>query len=164
MLATPPCTAASAKFCSTNGWMSRDGFVLFQAGMVAVMGGVFFLLPRLLARLPMRFINVPNRDYWTRPENVPELQAILGRYLGWMGVLVLGLLVTLIAVTLRVNLMPEPHLEPSWAGISLGVFLAAELLWLVLFLTRFLFHIHRFARGVQQVLHHHQFDAGHVVR
>jgi uncharacterized membrane protein len=120
-----------------NGWMTRGGFVLFQAGMVAVLGAVFFALPRLLAKVPTKYINVPNRDYWTRPENLPALRSILVRYMGWMGVLVVGLMAGLFAITLRVNLSPRPHLEPAWAGIVLGLFVAADLAWVVLFITRF---------------------------
>lgn len=121
-----------------NGWMSRDGFVLFMGVMVAVLCGVFFGLPRLLAKVPTKSINVPNRDYWTRPENLPALQAILGRYMGWMGVLVVGFMVGLFALTLRANLDPVPRLEPSSAGLMLALFLVADLAWLVLFLTRFM--------------------------
>lgn len=120
-----------------NGWMSRQGFLLFQAGMVAVMAAAFFGLPRLLARVPAKSINVPNREYWTRPDRLPELHAILARYMGWMGVLVLGFMVGLFALTLRANLMGEPRLEPTWAGLMLALFLGADLAWLVLFLTRF---------------------------
>lgn len=120
-----------------NGWMSRQGFLLFQVGMVAVMAAVFFGLPRLLAKVPAKSINVPNREYWTRPDRLPEFHAILARYMGWMGVLVLGLMVGLFALTLRANLQGEPRLEPTAAGLMLGLFLVADLAWLVLFLTRF---------------------------
>jgi len=121
-----------------NGWMGRQEFLLFQLGLLAVLGGAFFFLPRALAGMPARWINVPNRDYWLAPEHRPELDVLLTTSMGWMGVLVLGLMVSLLALTVKVNLSPSPRLPVSAAGPLLGLFVAAEVAWFVLFLSRLL--------------------------
>jgi len=121
-----------------NGWMGRQEFVLFQAGLLALLASVFFLLPRLLAGMPARWVNVPNRDYWLTPEHRPEFDALLAGSMAWMGVLVLGLMVSILALTVKVNLSPSPRLPASAAGLLLGLFVAAEVAWFVLFLSRLL--------------------------
>ena len=43
-----------------NGWMTREIFVLFYLGMIALLIVIFLIIPKF----PNRLRNIPNRDYW----------------------------------------------------------------------------------------------------
>ena len=61
-----------------NGWMARDGFVLFQCGLVLTLGALFGIGGRLLKVTPNGWINLPNKNYWLAPERRAESVAVLG--------------------------------------------------------------------------------------
>lgn len=66
-------------------WVSREQHIVFSIllglGMLAA-----FLLPTLLTdKLPKDFVNLPHKEYWTRPEHWPRAQAMLANDLGWLG-------------------------------------------------------------------------------
>jgi serine/threonine-protein kinase len=53
-----------------NGWMTRDGYLVFMlAFALAVPWFVFAMTVLLPSRFP-RMSNLPNRDYWLAPERI----------------------------------------------------------------------------------------------
>lgn len=66
-------------------WGSRTEHLVLGGvmgiGMVAI-----FVLPGLLAdKLPTDMLNLPHKDYWTRPENWPTARRMLNEDLAWFG-------------------------------------------------------------------------------
>jgi len=54
-----------------NDWMSRDGFLLFSAGMAIFLTAFFVGLFYSVRFFPPSTLNVPHPEYWRRPENFP---------------------------------------------------------------------------------------------
>lgn len=89
---------------TANGWMSPSGLVAFHVALLALMLIVFLGLPRLVRRLPVAAINVPNRDHWLAPE---RREATLQRIEDWMaalGLLVVGGIALLEELVVRASL------------------------------------------------------------
>lgn len=55
-----------------NGFMSRQGYVVFMLIMMVGLVVVFELTTRALRLFPARSFNLPNRDYWLAPERRDE--------------------------------------------------------------------------------------------
>ncbi|MBB1508993.1 hypothetical protein [Tessaracoccus sp. MC1756] len=66
-------------------WSDRPTHVLMAclAGL-----GLFLAMwfaPRLIGRLPVEAVNLPHRDYWLRPENLPRTRGMIADDMGWFG-------------------------------------------------------------------------------
>jgi serine/threonine-protein kinase len=113
-----------------DGWMSRDGFVLFWA---ALNGGLTLLLVTIAAWVPWALINVPNKDYWGDPARQPVARR---RMVGWMAWFALGLNALMAAVlelVLRANLMAKPQLSSYFAALLIGFMIFTVLMLVVLY-------------------------------
>lgn len=120
-----------------NGWMPRDGFLLFYCGMCAFLMLLFLLLPRLIGLFPDSMINMPNKEYWLATGRRGQTMALVGAHMAWLAVLVLGLMLAILQLTFLSNLMPEPRLEGTSIGITMGGFFLCMLVWLVAFIKAF---------------------------
>jgi len=54
---------------NANGWMYHNSFLVFMAGMGVLALVVVPGLGSLAAHHPGRYLSIPNRRYWLRPEN-----------------------------------------------------------------------------------------------
>ena len=51
-----------------DGWMPRDIFMYFYMGTVGLIALSFLGPVALIRKIPLRFISLPNRDYWLAPD------------------------------------------------------------------------------------------------
>lgn len=75
--------------------MSRANFAMFHVGFVVFMSGIFAGMGYLLTRVPVKYLNIPNKDYWLAPERRRETLEGLRQDLCVMG-LIVGAFVMLI--------------------------------------------------------------------
>lgn len=75
--------------------MSRENFAMFHVGFVVFMSGIFAGMGHLASRLPVKYLNIPNKDYWLAPERRAETLQGLRHDLCVMG-LIVGAFVMLI--------------------------------------------------------------------
>src|SRR5256885_8999011 len=94
-----------------NGWASRDGFFIFSWMILLGISAIFMLTPRMLRRVPVSLINLPNKDYWLAPERKQESLRFLERDLEWMGVLTVGFITLVMHFAIRANLVPQSKLQ-----------------------------------------------------
>ena len=78
-------------------WTSRTAHVLMATGVGVLVVAVFLLPAALIKRLPTSMLNLPHKEYWTRPENWPAAQQRLGDDLGWMGAATLAFMAFIMA-------------------------------------------------------------------
>ena len=78
-------------------WASRTEHVLLAAGVGVLMVAVFLLPTMLTKRMPTSMVNLPHKEYWTRPENWPAAQRRLRDDLGWMGAATLAFMAFIMA-------------------------------------------------------------------
>jgi len=119
-----------------NAFMPKQGFMLLNLGVAALLLLVLLIVPMLIARLPASMINLPNKDYWLAPERrAATARTLQGFMVGFGNMMMLFLLVVL-GDAMRASLLPEPHLQGRvWAMlVALGIFL---IYWTVRFLRAF---------------------------
>ncbi|MFT4165849.1 MAG: hypothetical protein QM650_11465 [Microlunatus sp.] len=105
-------------------WGSRTGHILLGLFVGILIIASFSLTPRIAFK-NTALLNLPHKDYWTRPENWPTAQQRLRNYLSWLGALTLTF-VGYAMWTVGVTATAEP--PPAWAFIAAtGVFLATIL-------------------------------------
>ena len=120
-----------------NGWASRDFFFVFSWVMLLGMSAIFMLTPRMLRRIPVSMINLPNKNYWLAPERKDESLRFLEREMQWMGVLTIAFLVLVLHLAIRANLDPAHHFESSPFVFLLVVFAITTSWWIVRLYRRF---------------------------
>ncbi|HPR65054.1 MAG TPA: DUF1648 domain-containing protein [Thermoanaerobaculia bacterium] len=120
-----------------NGWSSRPSFFILFWSMNAFMMLIFLLLPKLLKKMPVSLINLPNKDYWFTPERKDRAFNMMEEYMAWLGVGVMGLFIAIFQMTFQANLTPD-HKLGSGTWLLLGLFMTYMTFWVVLFIRAFM--------------------------
>jgi uncharacterized membrane protein len=124
-----------------NGWAPREAFFAISWVVLLGISALLMLTPRLLRRVPVSMINLPNKGYWLAPERKQESLAFLQKGSEWIGVLTSGFLVAVMYLAIRANLAPEHRLEN-------GPFMVLLVGFVVLMLASSLRVFLRFAKPV----------------
>lgn len=105
---------------AANGWTTRSGYLAFDIGITALMMiGIPML--RGLANGSGTGVNIPNRDYWFRPENRATLKRLLTGDLVFIACAT-GLLLTWLTISVVLaNQQAVPALG-SWSLLVVGAF------------------------------------------
>lgn len=119
-----------------NGWMSKDGFMLLYAAMLALQVAIFGGALKLLRRLPDRLFNLPHRDYWLAPERREQTLDYLEAWGLWFGCAVIALLLGIFGLAIDSNLTKQA-LPAVPVQILLGVFLVFSTVSAVRMLVHF---------------------------
>lgn len=114
-----------------NGWMSRDLFFITYWLALAVVTALHFLPRMLTPELAAKYCKVPNRDYWLAPERREHMLLSLRRLFGFFSVALAAVLVIFFEYAFRRNIPSQTQIPESLLWITLGVFYAFLLGWLV---------------------------------
>lgn len=117
-------------------WMTKPVFFVFEAVVLGLMLFVFLALPKLTAKAPKKWVNLPNKDYWLADERCDETYKILAEYNNWFCV---GLILLFIAVNhfvFQANIEKTP-LPTAAMWIVLITFFLFIIIWTILLLYRF---------------------------
>jgi len=120
-----------------NGWAPREFFFAFSWVILLGMSALMMLTPRLLKRVPVSMISLPNKQYWLAPERKEESLTFLQRGSEWIGVLMAGFLVAVMHLAIRANLDPNHRLDNGLFLALLVGFIAAMLIWTLRVFVRF---------------------------
>ena len=120
-----------------NGFAPKVMTYQFIVGLMALMFAIWFLFPKLLRRIPMKFMNIPNKKYWDTPEHRGRGLDMLEEQMNWFGVGVSALLLFTFHLMLHANLKEGLRLEPVTMWIALAGFFVFVMAWFVIFLRRF---------------------------
>lgn len=120
-----------------NGFMPRGQYLGFMLALVVGVPSVLFFAGRLAARLPVRFINLPNRQYWLAPERRAATLASLGGFGAWAAYATLGILCLAHGLVVRANLEHPPRLEQAPFIGALALFFLALFIGMLVVLRRF---------------------------
>jgi len=119
---------------NANGWMQREGFMVFYAMLFVVLGATFAGSARLMRILPDGMINLPNRKYWLAEERREESIASLESSLLRMGNATLLFMLLMMFDTFEANLQDEVRLSPFFWPVLLLYFV--YLGWLIVQMYR----------------------------
>jgi uncharacterized membrane protein len=119
-----------------NGWSPKQTFFVVYFFALALVVGIFLLLPVLYRRLPASMINLPNKDYWLAPGRKEKTLLFLRDQMNRFGVATLSLLIATIQLAIRANLRPEKRLS-STMWVLLGVYALYTGRWALTFYRKF---------------------------
>ena len=95
-------------------WGSRTGHILLGLFVGLLIIAIFSLIPRIAFK-NAALLNLPHKNYWTRPENSPTTQRMLRNDLSWLGALTL-MFIGYAMWTVGATATGEP--PPSWVFIA----------------------------------------------
>ncbi|MDB6075187.1 MAG: serine/threonine protein kinase [Verrucomicrobiaceae bacterium] len=114
-----------------NGWMTKAETIRFDLLMGLGMQALLILLFSIMRFIPARFVNMPHKDYWQKPENFRTACTYLARYALWLGSLMLLWMILLNYQVAEANRALLPHLDPSGFVVAMGTFAAMLVLWVI---------------------------------
>ncbi|HEX7669220.1 MAG TPA: DUF1648 domain-containing protein [Polyangiaceae bacterium] len=113
-----------------NGWMSREQFFGTMAAIGGGVSALLLLLPLVLAVIPTKFINLPNREYFLADDRRDATIARLGSLMAWLGVSTTALIALVLELSIQANLKPGP-LDNGIFLLGMGVYLLSIVVTLV---------------------------------
>lgn len=90
---------------------------------------LMWLLPRLLRAVPKEALNMPHKEYWLAPENLPRAQRMLADDMGWLGAATFALIGVAMWDMGRIAQGYDAFGVVFW--VVLGVYLVGTLAWSV---------------------------------
>ncbi len=119
-----------------QGWMSKSTFILFDTGLVLLVGFLMFGVPLLVKNIPHSLVNIPNRHYWLAEGRKEKTVALLHREMGWIFVGFLCFFIVVNHLVFQANLS-DPIRLSSWFMVILIGFLVFIAIWVFKFLIIF---------------------------
>lgn len=122
---------------AANGYMPRNAYL---ALMIAVALGIPLLLQlpaSLIRRLPARWMNLPNRDYWLAPERRDATLAFLERHNAAFPFIVAAFVCIVHWLVVQANAQTPPRLAEPALFVALGVLFAVVIVWIAALVLRF---------------------------
>jgi serine/threonine-protein kinase len=115
-----------------NGWMTRAGLGSFDFRFLAFVLAVVIGSALLIRVLPVKLINIPNRDHWFAPERRRQSHARLLGHMLWFACLMVAFLIGVNHLVFLTNLQPAGARLSGTGMVALLVsFLAVLVVWTV---------------------------------
>ncbi len=112
-------------------WAPAHISALIMAGSCTLVFVIFFFIPYLIHKIPPRFINVPNKEYWMKPENKSKMYAMLSESCFKFGIATLTFFFFMELLALKANLEKPVHLLEDFFYWIFGFYMAYTLFWTV---------------------------------
>lgn len=113
-------------------WLHALLLLLIEVPLFAL----FASAGRLTAAVPARWLSLPHKDYWLRPENRAELEARFGALMQEFGCALFGLLLVVALLVLDANLREPVRLNEPLFLAAFVAFMLYTLYWLVKLVRR----------------------------
>jgi uncharacterized membrane protein len=120
-----------------DGWMSKTGHLAFSLIFHTIFLVLFLSIPLLVNKTPPNMVNLPNREFWLKPENQPELNRKLKNTFDLLGCAIFMLFLGINFAILQANLLVDPQLDSYFFYSLLGGFCLFLLAWVVLLYREF---------------------------
>jgi uncharacterized membrane protein len=112
-----------------DGWMSRSQYTIFVSIFGVGASGFIIGICYSIRFFPSSTLNVPNSDYWRKPENYSLACDIILRFSIWLGVAEIVFMGFLNYLVLQANLVRPPGLSSEKAWILTSIFVCLVLVW-----------------------------------
>lgn len=120
-----------------DGFMPRGQYVVFMLALVLAVPTLVFFAGRLASRVPVQFVNLPNKQYWLAPERRAATLESLGRFAAWAAYATLGVLCLAHWFVVQANLEQPSRLEQAPLIAVLALFFLALFVAMAVVLRRF---------------------------
>lgn len=114
-----------------DNWAPAYVNALIMLAVHSLMFVLFLWSTRLVRRIPIRFVNIPNRAYWGQDENRLEMEKRLSSAMLSMGVATFALLFCVGLLALQANLSTPVQLRQNLLWTPLGLYIAYVVYWSV---------------------------------
>lgn len=122
---------------TSDGWATKLTSTLMMLGIHTLVFCSLYFSPRLLTVVPSKWISLPNRDYWLRPEHQSQAVERFSQYMWQFGTALFLFMLFVGLLTLEANLSDPVRLDERLLLIVLVIFLAYTVYWMVALLTAF---------------------------
>jgi len=120
-----------------DGWASGEVSALLTLGIHVLLLFSLYLSPRLLTKVPGKWVSLPNHEYWLAPERRARAVERLSRWMWQYGTALFLFLFYVGLLTMRANLSDPVHLDERALLIGLAVFLGYTTIWTVALVRSF---------------------------
>jgi uncharacterized membrane protein len=120
-----------------DGWATNLASTLIMLGIHILVFCSLYFSPRLFTAVPSKWISLPNRDYWLRPEHRSEATARFSHHIWQFGSALFLFMFFAGLLTLKANLSDPVRLNERLFLIALVIFLAYTVYWTVALLRAF---------------------------
>lgn len=120
-----------------NGWASNLTNTLIMLCMQILVFCALYFAPKLLERVPSKWISLPNRDFWLMPQHRSKAVEKFSHYMWQFGTALFLFMLFVGLLTFRANLSDPIGLDESLFLTGLAIFLAYTLYWTVVLLRSF---------------------------
>jgi uncharacterized membrane protein len=117
-------------------WMTKGPFVIFNMAMLIVVPALLLSVAWISTKLPMRMVDLPNKEYWLAPERKAETFTRLFRSMLWLAVAIELFLSLLVGLVYWANL-GHPQAMRIAPTVLLACFLLFMAGWLFTFYRKF---------------------------
>jgi uncharacterized membrane protein len=120
-----------------NNWVSNETNLVIGVCLHALLLSFFLVIPFLINKLPIRFVNLPNKEYWLSKERADTTVSLIGGFLYILGIAFIIFFIILGYFTFHANMSTPVILNESavW-GIAVCLLLFT-VGWLFLFYRKF---------------------------
>ena len=122
---------------AANGFMPRGQYIGFMLVLVLAVPALIFFAGRLASSLPVRFVNLPHKEYWLAPERRAATLGSLGRFGVWAAYATLATLCLGHWFVVQANLEHPPRLEQAAFIGVLALFFLVLFVGMLVLLRRF---------------------------
>jgi len=115
---------------AANGFMPRSTYLRFMVALVICLPLLIALLASITSLLPVRFINLPNREYWLAPERQADSLSYLRKHSSRFGVLLVIFLCFVHWLVVQANSQSPAQFPESMFFPGMAAFLVGLVIWL----------------------------------
>ena len=110
-----------------NGWMPRDTHVLLAQGLFIFLTAMFCFMGWIMARIPAKWVNLPNKDYWFATEREADTRRHLSGWGYGFGAVVNLFLIFAFHLVYRANLSDPVAFDSTAMTVGLIAFVVATI-------------------------------------
>lgn len=121
-----------------NGWMPRGGVVTFTLFLGILLPGLMISIMVFAGKLPVKLVNLPNRDYWLAPERRGKTNAILLRFSLWLASMTVLFVTYLHRLIVEANMVGGSQINSVGIAVVTGLFLLGTMGWSIVLIRRFM--------------------------
>ncbi len=116
---------------SPDAWASKQTNAFFFLLLLIPLFLLLFYSPRLILRTPPWMLNLPNKHYWLKEENKPELKRKFERLIYRFGFALFLFFFCILILTISANLSEPVRLEETLFIPAVVLFLGYTAIWCI---------------------------------
>ncbi|SRR5579883_153898 len=120
-----------------NGWETKQRFFEIFGELTVLSAILVFGLAKLIGVMPVKFINLPNKQYWLAAGQRDASISYLGAWFAWYGCAVYVVILTAFDYAVQTNLHAPQAIGPARLWFTLAFFAGFTIYWTVLLFRRF---------------------------